>query len=68
MDISGEMALFTVTENNPLLDLFEYNKERKVGMCEICKRKFIVAGNAKTCGQQCSKMLEKMNKNSQKTA
>ena len=68
MDISEEMALFTVTENNPLLDLFEYNKERKVGICEICKRKFIVVGNAKTCGQQCSKMLEKMNKNSQKTA
>ena len=55
--------VFDAESNNPLLDLWEYNEERKVAKCEICNKKFVVAGNTKTCSDKCSKVLVKRNKN-----
>lgn len=55
--------VFDADSNNPLLDLWEYNEERKVAKCEICNKKFVVVGNTKTCSDKCSKVLVKKNKN-----
>ena len=55
--------VFDAESNNPLLDLWEYNGERKVAKCEICNKKFVVVGNTKTCSDKCSKVLVKRNKN-----
>lgn len=55
--------LFTAESANPLLDLWERNKDRKIAKCEICGRKFVVAGNMKTCSDACSKRLQVRNKN-----
>ena len=57
-----EIAFYTESYN-PLLDLWEYNSDRKIKQCEICKRKFVVSGNMKTCSDKCSKVLVKRNKN-----
>ena len=55
--------VFSAESYNPLLDLWEYNSDRKIKQCEICKRKFVVSGNMKTCSDKCSKILVKRNKN-----
>lgn len=55
--------VFDAESNNPLLDSWEYNGERKVTKCEICNKKFVVVGNTKTCSEKCSKVLVKRNKN-----
>lgn len=57
-----EIAFYTESYNS-LLDLWEYNSDRKIKQCEICKRKFVVSGNMKTCSDKCSKILVKRNKN-----
>lgn len=58
-----EKIVFHAESYNPLVDLWEYNSDRKIKQCEICKRKFVVSGNMKTCSDKCSKILEKRNKN-----
>ena len=56
-------SIFEVKEYNPLIDLFEYNGDRKIKKCEICLKKFIATGNQKTCGNpKCSRLLAKKNK------
>lgn len=56
-------VFFSVISANPLYDLWEKNGDRKIGYCEICKEKYIVTGNAKTCPKEkCSKLLSKINK------
>lgn len=55
--------VFDAESNNPLLDLWEYNGERKVAKCELCNKKLVVVGNTKTCSDKCSKVLVKRNKN-----
>ena len=57
-------ALFSAESNNPLLDLYEYNGDRKIKKCAICSKKFIATGNTKTCSsRKCSTMLRGMKKN-----
>ena len=56
-------ALFFAESNNPLLDLYEYNGDRKIKKCAICSKKFIATGNTKTCSsRKCSTMLRGMKK------
>ena len=62
-DLPQEEILFHTESNNPLLDLWKYNGDRKVRICEICGSKFLVVGNAKTCTDKCSTLLKKRNKN-----
>lgn len=63
-DDSNSEDLFRAESTNPLYDLYEKNGDKKIGYCEICKRKYIITGNSKTCpSEQCSKLLQKMNKN-----
>lgn len=58
-----EEALFFAESNNPLLDLYEYNGDRKIKKCAICSKKFIATGNTKTCSSsKCSTMLRGMKK------
>ena len=57
---------FTAESNNPLLDLWEHNQDRKVAKCEICGKKFTVVGARKTCSDKCSKILLKRGKNKKK--
>lgn len=53
-----------VVSVNPLLDLWEYNGDKKIGECKICKAKFVVTGNTKTClNPGCSRKLKYKNKN-----
>lgn len=59
-------AAFIAESNNPLLDLWESNGDRKVGKCEICGKKFTVVGARKTCSDKCSKILLKKSKNKKK--
>ena len=59
-------VVFTAESNNPLLDLWEYNHDRKVAKCKICGKKFTVVGATKTCSDACSKILMKKNKNKKK--
>lgn len=59
----GEKNLFSASSYNPLLELWEYNGDRKVEKCKICEKKFVVIGNAKTCSDKCSNILRKRNKN-----
>lgn len=55
---------FRVVSLNPLLDLWEYNGDKKIEKCEICGAKFIVTGNTKTClNPGCSRKLKYKNKN-----
>lgn len=58
-----DKEVFVSESVNPLLDLWEFNDDRKVKTCEICNKKFLVVGNMKTCSLPCSKILEKRNKN-----
>ena len=62
-DLPQEKILFYAESNNPLLDLWKHNGDRKVKLCEICGSKFLVVGNAKTCTDKCSTLLKKRNKN-----
>ena len=62
-DDSESKVIFTVESSNPLLDLWEYNGDRKIKKCEICERKFIATGNSKTCSEKCSRQLTLKNKN-----
>lgn len=66
-DLPQEEILFHTESNNPLLDLWKYNGDRKVRICEICGSKFLVVGNAKTCTDKCSTLLRKRNKNKKST-
>lgn len=66
-DLPQEEILFHTESNNPLLDLWKYNGDRKVRICEICGSKFLVVGNAKTCTDKCSILLKKRNKNKKRT-
>ena len=66
---SGENSkvLFTAVSGNPLYDLWEYNGDRKIKYCEVCEKKFLATGNAKTCSnEKCSSLLGKINKNKKK--
>ena len=65
--VAEEGILFYAKSNNPLLDLWKYNGDRKVRLCEICGSKFLVVGNAKTCTDKCSILLKKRNKNKKRT-
>ena len=57
-------VLFFAVSSNPLYDLWEYNGDRKIKYCDICGKKFLASGNAKTCpSEKCSSLLEKRNKN-----
>ena len=56
-------VLFTAESNNPLLDLWGRNHDRKVAKCKICGKKYTVVGARKTCSDKCSKILLKKNKN-----
>lgn len=57
------VELLSATHNNPLIDLFLFNKERTIKQCEVCHKDYIAHGNTKTCGKKCSQLLNKMNKN-----
>ena len=46
---------------NPLIDLYQYNGNRSVKICEICGQKFIAKRNRKTCRDKCSELLCKRN-------
>lgn len=59
-------AAFIAESNNPLLDLWGYNHDRKVAKCKICGKKFTVVGARKTCSDKCSKILLKKSKNKKK--
>ena len=48
-------------EKNPLIDLYQYNGERSVKICEVCGRKFFAERNRKTCSNKCSELLRKRN-------
>ena len=66
---SGENSkvLFTAVSGNPLYDVWEYNGDRKIKYCEVCEKKFLATGNAKTCSnEKCSSLLGKINKNKKK--
>ena len=66
-NIQNDKELFSAESGNPLYDLWEYNGDRKVKECKICKSKFLATGNTKTCSKKsCSLLLEKMNKNKKK--
>lgn len=53
-------AVIFVEVGNPLIPLYEYTGERKVGKCKICGTKYVVYGNSKTCGKLlCKRKLEK---------
>ena len=63
----GSKVLFNAVSGNPLYDLWEYNKDRKIKYCEICHKKYVATGNAKTCpSEKCSLLLRKTNKNKKK--
>ncbi len=64
VDQSNE-AVFTVRGGNPMIPYYEYSGDRKIKSCEICNKKFVARGNAKTCSDKCSTYLEKRNKNKQ---
>ena len=66
-DLPQEKILFYAESNNPLLDLWKHNGDRKVRVCKICGREFLVVGNAKTCTDKCSILLKKRNKNKKRT-
>lgn len=53
--------LFYAKEKNPLIDLYQYNGERSVKICEVCGRKFFAERNRKTCSNKCSELLRKRN-------
>lgn len=56
-------VIITIESGNPLIPLYEYTGERKVGTCKICGAKYVVYGNAKTCGKLlCRRKLEKETK------
>ena len=60
-------VLFSAVSSNPLYDLWECNGDRKIKYCDICGKKFLASGNAKTCpSEKCSSLLEKRNKNKKK--
>ena len=65
LDIPQEQGeeLFVSESVNPLLDLWEFNEDRKIGRCEICNKKIRIIGNTKTCSTKCSTLLGKSNKN-----
>ena len=47
------------TEKNPIIPFYEYNGERKIETCPMCKKKFIKTRNMKTClNSDCRKQLE----------
>ena len=48
-----------------MIPYYEYSGDRKIKSCEICNKKFVARGNAKTCSDKCSTYLEKRNKNKQ---
>lgn len=53
--------LFCVKSANPLIDLYQYNGDRSVKICEMCGQKFIAKRNRKTCSDKCSELLYKRN-------
>lgn len=63
--LTGAKNIMVLEGYDGLLDLWESNRDRKVGKCEICAKKFVVVGNSKTCSDKCSKVLVKKNKNKQ---
>lgn len=56
-----KMKLFCVKSANPLIDLYQYNGNRSVKICEMCGQKFIAKRNRKTCSDKCSELLCKRN-------
>lgn len=61
---SNSTEVFKVVSANPLFDLWGYNGDKKIGECKICKAKFVVTGNTKTClNPECSRKLKYKNKN-----
>ena len=59
----GSKVLFNAVSGNPLYDLWEYNKDRKIKYCEICHKKYVATGNTKTCpSEKCSLLLKKLTK------
>ena len=53
--------LFCVKEPNPLIDLYQYNGDCSVKICEVCGQKFLAERNRKTCSNKCSELLCKRN-------
>lgn len=62
-DFEEQDIAFSVMGGNPLIPLYEHTGERKVKTCQMCGKKFVANGNAKTCGAMlCRKRLEKETK------
>ena len=58
-DVTNPAYEIPQTEKNPIIPFYEYNGERKIETCPMCKKKFIKIGNMKTClNKDCRKQLE----------
>lgn len=56
--------LFSVINNNPMIDYYIYSGAAKVKKCAVCNKYFVVkGGNVKTCSPKCSRRNELRNKN-----
>lgn len=56
-----QKTAFTVRQWNPIPEFYEYNKERKVGKCIICGKKFVKVRNKITCNDNCSRENRRRN-------
>lgn len=59
--LEKEEIAFSVEQNNPLVDFYKYNGERKIGKCVVCGKEFIKVRNSVTCGENCSRENRKRN-------
>lgn len=61
---TNPQELFSVINNNPMIDYYIYSGEAKVKKCAVCNKYFVVeGGNVKTCSPKCSRKNELRNKN-----
>lgn len=61
---TNPQELFSVINNNPMIDYYIYSGEAKVKKCAVCNKYFVVeSGNVKTCSPKCSRKNELRNKN-----
>ena len=60
-EFETKQVAFSVSQRNPIPELYKYNGERKVAECAICGKYFVKTGNQATCSANCSRENRKRN-------